>query len=166
VNSLILTVLFYLVATVAVPAHAVAEVQDAQTTDASAEASDDDAEVVGWVKQLDDAQLRLELAQKELDTLANAKGRGAARRYPRGDAKAKYLDDLANTRTEYEAARRALPDLVEEARRAGVPVGLLEKYESAAEAAAPMANADDVPSDADEVEEQEDDESDVSNASD
>ena len=153
-KTLIPTLLFCLLATMAVAVPAVAEETAADSAAASAEANGDDAEVARWVKQLDDAKLRLDVAQKQLDTLSNAKGRGAARRYPRGDAKAKYLDELARTRTEYEAARRALPDVVEEARRAGIPVGLLEPYESAAEAAAPMANADDVPSDADEVEEE------------
>lgn len=161
-KPLILNVLFCLVATIAVLAPAAAEEQAPPAADASAEANDGDAEVARWAKQLDDAKLRLEVAQKQLDTLTNAKGRGAARRYPRGDAKAKYLDDLAETRTEYEAARRALPDVVEEARRAGVPAGVLEPYEALAEAAAPMANADDVPRDGDEVE----DESDATPASD
>ena len=160
-KSLILTILFCLVATVAVLAPAGAEEQAPPAADASAEANDGDAEVARWVKQLDDAKLRLEAAQKQLETLTNAKGRGAARRYPRGDAKAKYLDDLAETRTEYEAARHALPDVVEDARRAGVPAGVLDPYEALAEAAAPTANADDVPRD-DEVE----DESDANPASD
>lgn len=161
-KSLILTVLFCLLAAVVVRVPAAAEEQEPLATDASAETGDEAAEIARWVKQLDDSKMRLEVAQKQLETLSNAKGRGAARRYPRGDAKAKYLDDLAQTRTEYEAARRALPDAVEEARRAGVPAGVLEPYESLAEAAAPMANADDVPSDVEVLE----DESDATSASD
>ena len=45
--------------------------------------------------------------------------------------------------TFWEAARRALPDVVEDARRAGLPPGVLAPYEAAAEAASPVASADD-----------------------
>lgn len=140
-KSLVLTFLLCALAALAVPSRAVAETNDAPAAAATDEADEADGEVSGWVKKLDDARLRLELAQRQLDQLTNAKGRGAARRYPRGDAKAKYLEELEKTRTEYEAARRALPDAVEDARRAGIAPGLLEPYEAAAAAAAPAADA-------------------------
>jgi len=138
-KSLILTFLFCTIAALALPSRAVAEAADAPATAASDEA---DAELTSWVKKLDEAKLRFDVAQRQLDQLTNAKGRGAARRYPRGDAKAKFLEDLENARVEYEAARAALPEVVEEARRAGVAPRVLEPYESAAEPAAPPANAD------------------------
>ena len=113
------------------------------------EATEEEAERASWLKKLDEAKQRLDVAQRELDALENVKGRGASRRYPRGDAKGKYLEDLAAARTEYEDARRALPEVVEEARRAGIEPGVLDPYEQAAEAAAPAANADDASSDED-----------------
>jgi hypothetical protein len=140
-KSLLLTFLFCALATLALPPRAVAESNDEPAATANDAADDAEGEDSGWVKKLDDAKLRLDAAQRELEKLSNAKGRGAARRYPRGDAKAKYLEDLENTRLEYEAARSALPDVVEEARRAGIAPGLLEPYEAAAEAAAPAADA-------------------------
>ncbi len=146
-KSLLLMFLICTTTALALPSRAIAEVADdaeTATADGSKEAN---AELASWVKKLDGAKLRLEVAQQELDKLTNAKGRGATRRYPRGDAKAKYLDSLKQTRAEYEDARRALPDLVEEARRAGIALGVLEPYEAAAEAASPAANADDAATD-------------------
>ena len=151
-KSLLLTLLFCALAALALPSRAVAETTDAPTTAAAGEGEEIDAEISRWVKKLDDAKLRLDVAQRQLDELENAKGRGAARRYPRGDAKAKYLDELKNTRTEYEAAQRALPDVLEDARRAGIAPGLLEPYEAAAAAAVPAASADDGASDEVEIE--------------
>ncbi len=151
-KSLLLTFSFCALAALTLPSRAVAGTTDAPATAAASESKETDAEISGWVKKLDDAKLRLEVAQRQLDELENAKGRGAARRYPRGDAKAKYLDDLKNTRTEYEAALRALPDVLEDARRAGIAPGLLEPYEAAAEAAVPAASADDGANDEVEIE--------------
>ncbi len=87
-------------------------------------------EQAGWIQRLDDAAARVVSAQKQVDQLVDAKGRGAARRYPRGEAKEKYLKDLDAARKELADAKRALPALVDEARRAGVPNGVLDRYES------------------------------------
>ena len=142
-KSLLLAGLFCTLAAFGPPSHAGAEEPDSTAASAADESQDGGAEVARLVKQLDDAKQRIDAAQRRLEQLENAKGRGAARRYPRGDAKAKYLEDLKLTRAEYEAARRALPDVVEDARRAGLPPGVLEPYEAAAEAASPVASADD-----------------------
>jgi hypothetical protein len=88
-----------------------------------------DEEQAGWVQRLDDAAARVVSAQKQVDQLFDAKGRGAARRYPRGDAKDKYLKELDAARKELADAKRALPALVDEARRAGIPNGVLDRYE-------------------------------------
>ena len=141
-KSLLLAGLFCTLAAFGPPSHAGAEEPDSTAASAADESQDGGAEVARLVKQLDDAKQRIDAAQRRLEQLENAKGRGAARRYPRGDAKAKYLEDLKLTRAEYEAARRAMPDVVEEARRAGLPPGVLEPYEAAAEAASPAASAD------------------------
>ena len=148
-KSLLLAFLFCTLAAFTLPAHAGAGETGSQGANAADEDEGDDAEVAGLVKQLDDAMQRVDTARRSLEQLEDAKGRGASRRYPRGDAKAKYLEDLKLARAEYEAARRALPDAVEDARRAGLPPGLLAPYEEAAEAASPAASADDGAADED-----------------
>ena len=161
-KSLLLAFLFCTLAALALPFRTVAEATGASAAAEADEGDQANAEIAGWVKKLDDARLRLDAAQRRLEQLTNAKGRGASRRYPRGDAKAKYLEDLELTRTEYEAARRALPDVVEDARRAGITPGVLEPYQAAAEAASPAANAGDETTD----EEPNEDDSDAETASD
>jgi hypothetical protein len=94
---------------------------------ASEAAGDDEA---AWIKRLDEGAARIAAAQHEVQQLEDAKGRGAARRYPRGDAKEKYLDALAKAHTELQDAEEAMPELIEEARRAGVPPGVLDRYEN------------------------------------
>jgi len=91
-----------------------------------------DDEQAAWIQKLDEAAGRIESAQKQVEQLLAAKGRGAARRYPRGDAKEKYLKDLDEARKELADAKRSLPVLLDEARRAGVPNGILDRYESLA----------------------------------
>jgi hypothetical protein len=105
--------------------------------DAAAAQSSEEEEQAGWVRRLDEAAARVVAAQKNIARLTDAKGRGAARRYPRGDAKEKYLDDLEAARKELAEAEEALPEVVEEARRAGVPNGVLDRYEN------PTSNVDD-----------------------
>ena len=161
-KSLLVTFLFCTVVALALPSRSVAITADAPAAGAADKGEEADTEITAWVKKLDGAKLRLDVAQQELDKLTNAKGRGAARRYPRGDAKAKYLESLEKARAEYGAARTALPDVVEDARRAGVASGVLEPYAAAAEAATPAASAEDAASD----EDRNDDEPDTDNASD
>jgi hypothetical protein len=103
--------------------------------------ADEAAAMAAWIKQLDEARARLRDASDRVQELENAKGRGAARRYPRGDAKEQYLAALEAARNERNDARRAFPVVVEDARRAGVPAGVLSDYEDEADAA--MAAADD-----------------------
>lgn len=153
-KSLLLAVLFCTLAAFTLPLRTGAAGAHSPAASATDEGEGEDAEVASLLKQLDAAVQRLDDAHRRLAQLEGAKRRGAARRYPRGDAKAKYLEDLKQTRAEYEAARRALPDVVEEARRAGVPPGVLEPYEAAAEAASPAASADE---DADSEDSDEDD---------
>jgi hypothetical protein len=107
-----------------------------------AAAEQEQAELDAWVKRLDEAKARLAAADRQLEALGATKGRGAHRRYPRGDAKDKYLQDLEAAQAEREDAARALPDLVEEARRGGVPPGVLSDYEDFASANPPNADYD------------------------
>jgi hypothetical protein len=140
---------------------------DPGTAGVSDEANDAEDEMAAWVKQLEDARARLHAASQRVDELENAKGRGAARRYPRGDAKQQYLADLASAHAERNDARRAFPVAVEDARRAGVPAGVLSDYEDEAEAAMAAADAEPERSDgAYEAENTDDDEYQAANTDD
>lgn len=97
---------------------------------ASDAAAAEEAEQAAWVKRLDEAAARLTDARRDLARLEDAKGRGAARRYPRGEAKEKYIDQLKAAREELAKAEESMPELLEEARRAGVPNGVLDHYEN------------------------------------
>jgi hypothetical protein len=90
-------------------------------------------EEASWLRRLDEGAARLADAQRRVADLEGAKGRGAARRYPRGEAKEKYIEQLEAARAELAEAEEALPELVEDARRAGVPPGVLDRYENPAD---------------------------------
>lgn len=111
----------------------------------AASIADDDSEVevATWVSRLDAAKSRLDVAKKQLNSYLRQKGEGAARNYPRGDAKVKYLEGIKNSTAEYEAARAALPEVIEDARRAGIEPGVLDPYETAAEDAVPVTDITD-----------------------
>jgi hypothetical protein len=114
-------------------------------TDPDAAAVTDDAgeaaEIKAWIKELEDARARLRDANERLARLDAIKGRGAANRYPRGDAKAKYLSEIQSAQDERDDAVRAFPQVVEDARRAGVPPGVLSDYEDEADAMVAAADA-------------------------
>lgn len=97
------------------------------------EMSAEEQAAADWMRRLDEGAARLASARTRLGQLEDAKGRSAVRRYPRGDAKAKYLDDLEGARKELAEAEQSMPELIEEARRAGIEPGVLDRYESAAE---------------------------------
>jgi hypothetical protein len=110
---------------------------------ASIAEEDAEAEAATWVQRLDEAKGRLDTAKQQLEWYLKSKGEGAARRYPRGAAKAKYLEGIKTSTAEYEAARLALPEVIEEARRAGIPPGVLDSYETAAADAVPVTDITD-----------------------
>ena len=130
---------FALVLAVSIP---FASPSPAPAQGAAAVAEEED-ETAMWVKRLDEAKARLETAQQQLISYEQAKGRGAARNYPRGDAKVAYLKGIQDSEVAYEKARQELPELIEEARRAGIVPGVLDSYEAAAAAAVPVAELTD-----------------------
>lgn len=95
----------------------------------AAEESQEEQEIAGWTQRLAEARARIDAAERRVAELQGAKERGASRRYPRGTVKGKYLEDLKAARIERDEAKRAYPELLEEARRAGVPNGILQRYE-------------------------------------
>jgi hypothetical protein len=105
--------------------------------------ADDQEDTAMWVKRLDDAKADLDGSKEQLLSYLNAKGRGAARNYPRGPAKEVYLKGIADSEAAYEAARQHLPEVIDEARRAGIVPGVLDPYEQAASAAVPVADITD-----------------------
>lgn len=135
-KKLVLSIAFGFAISIASPGSAQPPAAPAPDAAAAAANAPDD-EQAGWIQKLDEAAARVTAAQKNIARLTDAKGRGAARRYPRGDAKEKYLDDLEAARKELAEAQEALPAVVEEARRAGVTNGVLDRYEN------PAANVDD-----------------------
>jgi hypothetical protein len=82
-----------------------------------------------WVKQLDAAKARLVAARRQVAELEAARSRAITRNYPRGEARARILSDLDKAQKELDSAQQAFPDLLEQARRAGVPAGVLQSYE-------------------------------------
>jgi hypothetical protein len=117
-----------------------ADAQSAAKVAGAAKVADDQEETAMWVKRLDDAKDQLDAARKDIAKYQRAKGQGASRNYPVGPAKAVYLKGLKDSEVAYESARRALPQLVEEARRAGIVPGVLDPYEAAAAAAPPIGD--------------------------
>jgi hypothetical protein len=113
----------------------------AQSASAGADGSEE--ETAMWVQRLDDAKARLDTSKQQLLSYLAQKSEGAARRYPVGPAKAAYLEGIKESSAEYEAARAALPDEIDEARRGGVVPGVLDSYEQAAERAVPLAEITD-----------------------
>jgi chromosome segregation ATPase len=89
-----------------------------------------EAVAAAWEERLAEAQARITKARAQLETRERAVTRARHRKYPRGAA----LDDLAaaaeGARAELAAAQAELPELLEQARSAGVEPGLLRRFEA------------------------------------
>jgi Spy/CpxP family protein refolding chaperone len=83
-----------------------------------------------WQERLAEAQARITKARDGVANSERALTRARHRKYPRGEA----LDDLVaaaeQARTELAAAEAELPELVEQARAAGVEPGVLRRFEA------------------------------------
>ena len=66
-----------------------------------------------------------------------------SRRYPRGEEKARLLAANERAKKDLAEAEAQLPELVEQARQAGVPQGLLQDYEDLADEYAAKNDDDD-----------------------
>jgi hypothetical protein len=107
-------------------------------------------EWAGWLETLDESLQRIRVAQARIRELENAKGRGAHRQYPRGEAKATYLRELEQARKELAESLAQHPDLLEQARQAGVPAGVLADYEEVPADAGPPGGSESEDEDQDE----------------
>jgi len=110
------------------PAHA----EPAKAEPAKAEPVELAPEVVaGWVERLEEAQAKLAKTRTKLAADEAALSRARHRRYPRGDALDELEVAVRQGRRDLADAEAALPALLEEARRAGVPAGARMRFEDA-----------------------------------
>jgi len=85
-------------------------------------------EIEGWRKTLTQARERVEEAQEEVAAAQQAY-RDARKRQRRGAERAELLAAREAAERELAEAEDALPGLLEQARRAGVPPGALQEFE-------------------------------------
>jgi len=99
---------------------------DAVSVDLGAVPPGSDTEA--WSDRLSSAQRRLEESQQRL-ALANAAYARSLNLYEgMGEARAEIVERRDLARRDYASARCALPRLIDHARRAGVPAGVLRPY--------------------------------------
>ena len=82
-----------------------------------------------WRTSLDEATDRLAKARESLEQAEYTWQDWRQRKYPRGARRAELLATLEAARVELAEAEKELPKLLEAARRAGVPPGVLRNYE-------------------------------------
>lgn len=83
-----------------------------------------------WEARLAEAQARLTTARAQAESSERALGRARHRRYPRGEALDALVVAAEDARTDLAAAEAELPALLEQARRAGVEPGVLQRFEA------------------------------------
>ena len=97
-----------------------------------AEHADPGAQWADWVRRLDDGSQRLSDAKARADQAEAAVTVMLSRHYPAGEAKAKLLKEREDARADLERATQEYPELLDEARRDGVPDSVLAPYEAKA----------------------------------
>jgi hypothetical protein len=116
-----------------VPARAEAERAAPGADDSLRDESQDWA---SWVQQLDESARKLRELRRIESQLQAEIDKAISRRYPRGEEKQRLLDAHERAKADLAEAEQQHPDLLEQARQAGVPQGLLQDYEDVAEAPA------------------------------
>ncbi len=87
----------------------------------------EDAE--NWPARLEAGAQELTAARAAVQDLEQQLRNARQRRYPRGAAREKLRQDLARAQAVLDEAERYFPELLDEARRDGVPAGTLYPYE-------------------------------------
>ena len=87
-------------------------------------------QVAAWEARLAEAQARLTTARAQAESSERALGRARHRRYPRGEALDALVAAAEDARADVAAAEAELPALLEQARRAGVEPGVLQRFEA------------------------------------
>jgi hypothetical protein len=105
-------------------------------------AAETQANDAAWTKRLNDAVVRRDRARLRLADAKAAVAEARHRRYPRGAALAELENEREKARAELAEAETALPELIEEARQAGVSPELLLRFEDTAGRADEEAPAD------------------------
>lgn len=103
------------------------------TVGAEASAPDEGADWATWIRTLEDEAKKLRELEKTAAALDTEVSRARSRRYPRGAERERLFAAHERAHNDLADARRQLPELVEQARRAGVPQGMLQEYEALAE---------------------------------
>lgn len=108
--------------------------------DPAATASDGSDDWSSWIQTLEQEGKKLAELRKTHAALQAEVDKANARRYPRGEEKERLLAANMRAQKDLGEVEAQFPELVEQARQAGVPQGLLQDYE---DLAAPVANTDD-----------------------
>lgn len=128
-----------LVTGLAGPVHAAAPANSATgTARAAPDASQDWS---SWIKTLDESAKKLRELSRIEGQLQDEVDKAISRRYPRGAEKERLLAALERAQADLAEAQQQHPELLEQARQAGVPQGLLQDYEDLADES-PAANGD------------------------
>lgn len=116
-----------LVAGLAAPLHAAAPTTAAAgSASAAPDASQDWS---SWIQTLDESAKKLRELRQIEGQLQEAVDKAISRRYPRGEEKERLLAALQRAQADLAEAEQQHPELLEQARQAGVPQGLLQDYE-------------------------------------
>ena len=83
-----------------------------------------------WTARIDVERPRIAVAEAALTVWDEYYARMIQSDYPRGEARQKLIDSRNAARERVEAEQARLPRMVEEARKAGVPPGVLELHSS------------------------------------
>jgi septal ring factor EnvC (AmiA/AmiB activator) len=89
-----------------------------------------DANSTAWAQRLAEAHGKLEAARTEVVSAQAALDRARNRQYPTGDALAKLEKDLADAKEKLATREAEWPQLLEQAREAGVLPAVLRPYEN------------------------------------
>jgi hypothetical protein len=85
-----------------------------------------------WEQRLDEGSQRLGTARARAEQAEAAVTSMLARHYPAGEAKAKLLKEREDARADLARAQQEYPELLDEARRDGVPDSVLAPFEAKA----------------------------------
>ena len=119
---------------------------------AAAHAESDPSDPAGWQQRLREARAVVARAQTRQTAAEAAYDRMRSRQYPRGEAKLAIEAERTAARDDAARAQQDLEELLEQARRAGVPPGWLRATEASPAApdvsATEAARAADLPDEA------------------
>ena len=90
---------------------------------------DDGAAIAAWRAKLDEGHDLLLAAHQRLEVARDTYEDWRQRKYPRGVRKERLVREVSEAEAAVGEAQVAWQDLFEEARRAGVPPGVLRDYE-------------------------------------